>query len=199
VDPDQECLTLYFADAAEWRAWLLEHHQSETEVWLGFWKVHTGHGGITNAQAVDQALCFGWIDAQMHRVDEERWRKRFTLRRPGSIWSNVNLRRFAELEQQGLVAEAGLAAYRRRTEGRQGVYAYENEARELPEEYAGRLAADPVALEFWRSARPSYRKLATSWVVSAKRPETRERRMQQLLEDCRAGRLIKSQRYGRRN
>jgi uncharacterized protein YdeI (YjbR/CyaY-like superfamily) len=187
----------YFTDPEQWRAWLVKHHESETELWIGFWKVHTGHPTMSNAQAVDEALCFGWIDAQMTSVDGDRWRKRFTPRKPDSTWSNVNLRRFAELEAQGRVTPAGVAAYRNRKEGKQGIYAYENETRELPEEYAALLAGDPEALAFWQSARPSYRKVVVSWVVSAKRQETRDRRMRELLDDCRAGRLVRSQRYGR--
>lgn len=185
----------YFSSPDDWRGWLEQHHDSETELWVGFWKGHTRRPTLTWPQSVDHALCFGWIDGLRQKVDEDRYRIRFTPRKTSSIWSAVNLRRFVELQDQGRVHARGIAAYGSRKEGRQVIYAYEVAERELPQEYAGRLEADPAALTFWQPTRPSYRRVATNWVLSAKREATRDRRMNELVEDCRAGRLIRSQRY----
>lgn len=188
---------LFFATPEEWRAWLAEHHQSEREVWIGYWKKHTGRAMLTWDEAVDEALCFGWIDGQNKRIDADRLRQRFTPRRPGSTWSNVNIARMERLIAQGRAVPAGVAAYEARRADRQGIYTHENDVVELSPDYLARLRADTGAWAFWEVQRPSYRKVAMRWVMTAKRPETREKRISELIADCAAGRLIKSQRYGR--
>lgn len=185
---------IYFESPDAWRAWLREHHATDTEVWVGFWKKHTGRAGLVYSDAVDQALCFGWIDGVMHRVDDERHAQRFTPRRPGSNWSNVNVAKVQRLEEAGLMADAGRAAFEARRPDREGVYTHENDEVELSPEYAAQLAASPGALAFFESRRPSYRKIAKRWVMSAKQQRTRDKRMAELIADCEAGLLIKSQR-----
>jgi uncharacterized protein YdeI (YjbR/CyaY-like superfamily) len=185
----------FFTSAAAWRDWLQEHHGAESELWVGFSKRHTAQPSMTWAESVDEALCFGWIDGVRQRIDDDRYRIRFTPRRPGGIWSVVNQRRIAELIEAGLVAPAGLAAWERRRADRQGVYAYENAALELSPHYEAMLRADPAAAAFFDSRPAGYRTIAIRWVMTAKREDTRDRRMAQLVQDSAAGRLIPSQRW----
>jgi uncharacterized protein YdeI (YjbR/CyaY-like superfamily) len=185
----------FFTSAAAWRDWLQEHHGAESELWVGFSKRHTAQPSMTWAESVDEALCFGWIDGVRQRIDDDRYRIRFTPRRPGGIWSVVNQRRIAELIEAGLVAPAGLAAWERRRADRQGVYAYENAALELSPRYEAMLRADPAAAAFFESRAAGYRTIAIRWVMTAKREDTRDRRMAQLVQDSAAGRLIPSQRW----
>ena len=187
----------YFQSAEEWRAWLTDNHATATEVWVGLFKKHTGRIGLTYPEAVEQALCFGWIDGVMNRVDGDRIRQRFTPRKSGSTWSNINIAKVADLEERGLMTEAGRAAFEARRPDRQGIYAYENHEVELSPEYLAQLAASPSALGFFESQTPSYRKVAKAWVMSAKQEKTRDKRMAELIADSEAGQLIKSQRYGR--
>jgi uncharacterized protein YdeI (YjbR/CyaY-like superfamily) len=186
----------FFSGPEEFRAWLEEHHESAGELWMGLYKRHVPDRGLTWEQAVPEALCFGWIDSVAQRIDEDAVRQRWTPRKASSTWSTVNLAHVERLLAQGRMRPAGLAAYERRRPDRSGVYAYETADLVLPDEYAARLAADPRAAAFWAAATASYRKIAVSWVLTAKRAETRERRLAQLLDDCAAGRLIPSQRYG---
>ena len=187
---------ILFEDPEDFRAWLVEHHETATELWMGLHKKHVQPQGLTWAAAVREALCFGWIDSQSQRIDEDSVRQRWTPRRPNSIWSQINIDAVEEMTKAGRMLPAGLAAYAKRKPERSGVYAYENRTLELPVEYAERLAADAVASAFWAAATPGYRKIAVNWVVTAKQEATRERRMAQLIADCGAGQLIPSQRYG---
>jgi uncharacterized protein YdeI (YjbR/CyaY-like superfamily) len=177
----------FFPDPAAFRAWLETNHQREAEVLVGFHKRHTRIPSLTWPQSVDEALCFGWIDGVRRRIDEDRYTIRFTPRRPHSIWSATNVRRFEELEAEGRVTEAGRKAFAARREDRTAVYAYEKAPQELPPEALERLKADEKAYEYFSSEAPWYRRNATYWVVSAKRQETRERRLEQLIADSRAG------------
>lgn len=186
----------FFSSPEEFRAWLEEHHESATELWMGLWKKHVPDRGLTWEQAVPEALCFGWIDSVAQRIDEDAVRQRWTPRKKSSNWSTVNLALVEQLTAEGRMRPAGLAAHERRRPERSGVYAYETRELPLPEAYAARLAADPRAAAFWAAATKSYRKVAANWVLTAKREETRERRIAQLVQDCAEGRLIPSQRYG---
>ena len=186
----------FFDDAADFRAWLEENHADATELWMGLYKKHVTPRGLTWAEAVPEALCFGWIDSRAERIDEDAVRQRWTRRRPTSVWSQVNIDLVTKLTAEGRMQPAGLAAFAKRKPERSGIYAYENADRELPDAYAGLLTANPRAAHFWAAATPSYRKVATNWVMSAKQDATRDRRMAELVEDCAAGRLIKPQRYG---
>lgn len=194
----EEREAIYFDGPGHWRSWLEEHHASATGVWLGYWKKHTGRAVLTWSQAVDQALCFGWIDSVRQSVDENRSRQRFTPRRPGSAWSRINVAKVADLEAQGLMTAAGRAAFEARLADGRGLYSYENGDVRLSEEYAARLAASPEALAFYEGLRPSYRRVAAHWVMSAKQERTRDRRLAQLVEDCEAGRLVPPLRYSTR-
>ena len=178
----------FFPDADAFRAWLEANHGIADEVLVGYNKRHTKKPSPTWAQTVDEALCFGWIDGVRRRVDEDRYTIRFTPRRPHSIWSATNVKRFGELEAEGRATEAGKRAFENRREDRTAIYTYElSEAAELPPEALERLKADKAAYEFFSSQAPWYRRNASHWVIRAKRPETRERRLAQLIADSRAG------------
>ncbi len=182
---------VYFTDPAALRSWLEEHHATATELHVGLWKKGTGRAGLTWSELVDQALCFGWIDGVGHRVDDDRWRIRITPRRPGSIWSAVNIAKVADLTAAGLMHPAGEAAFAARRADRSAVYSHEQaEVPELTPEQDARFRADDAAWTWFRAQAPSYRKAAVHWVVGAKRPETREKRLTQLIEDSAAGRTV---------
>jgi uncharacterized protein YdeI (YjbR/CyaY-like superfamily) len=183
---------IYFESPAEFGAWLERHHESETELWVGYWKKATGKPSLTWSQAVDEALCFGWIDGVLRGIDDERHIQRFTPRKPTSNWSTVNIGKVERLRAEGRMRPAGEAAFARRRADRSGVYAFEqrNQPRLEPEQEA-RFKADAAAWEWFMARPPSYRRTALWWVVSAKRPETRERRLATLIEDSAAGRPIK--------
>ena len=183
---------IYFSSPEELGEWLAEHHDSESELWVGYWKKATGKPSLTWSQAVDEALCHGWIDGVLRRVDGERHVQRFTPRKPSSNWSAVNIAKVGRLRAEGRMRPAGEAAFARRRDDRSGVYAYEqrDDARLEPEQES-RLRANAAAWEYFVSRPPSYRKRAIWWVVSAKRPETRERRLATLIEDSAAQRTLK--------
>jgi len=186
----------FFDDAAEFRAWLEANHATAAELWMGLNKKHVEPRGLQWAEAVRVALCFGWIDSVAQRIDDDATRQRWTPRKPGSNWSTININAVAELTAAGLMHPAGVAAFEKRREDRSGVYAYENRERSWPDAYEAQLRADARASKFWDAATPSYRKLATNWVVTAKQEATRDKRMAELVDDCHHGRLIKTQRYG---
>lgn len=192
----EERPAIFFDDAAEFRAWLEENHADATELWMGLYKKHMTPRGLTWAEAVPEALCFGWIDSRAERIDDDAVRQRWTPRRSTSVWSQVNIDLVAKLTAEGRMRPAGQAAFAKRKPERSGAYAYANADRELPDDYARLLDANPRAAHFWAAATPTYRKIATNWVLSAKQEATRDRRMAALIEDCSTGRLIKPQRYG---
>ena len=187
---------IFFDDAEDFRAWLEANHQTATELWMGLHKKHVEDRGLQWAEAVREALCFGWIDSMSQRIDEDAVRQRWTPLKPGSNWSTVNINAVAELTAAGRMRAAGLAAFARRRGDRSGVYAYENRERMWPDRYEAMLRADARASAFWDGATPSYRKVATNWVLTAKQEATRNKRMAELVEDCANLRLIKTQRYG---
>jgi uncharacterized protein YdeI (YjbR/CyaY-like superfamily) len=182
---------IFFESPQEFYDWLEEHHESESEVYVGFFKTHTGKRAMSWSESVDQALCFGWIDTRANSIDEDRYMQRFTPRRPGSNWSKINVEKVAKLTDAGLMRPAGLAAFEKRTDDKTGVYSYEEAAAGLPPEYEKRLRANRAAAEYFDSRPPSYRRTAIYLVMNAKREETRLRRLAQLIEDSAAGLDIK--------
>ncbi len=185
-----------FEDAAEFRSWLLENHATATEIVVALAKKHVPEPKLVWETAVREALCVGWIDSQSRRLDDDYTLQRFTPRRPGSVWSNINVAAVEQLIAEGRMQPAGLAAYESRRADRTGIYSFETDHQDLPDEYAGLLAADARAAAFWAMATPGYRKIAIHWVLSAKQSATKDRRMRQLVDDSAAGQLIPSQRYG---
>ena len=181
----------FFATSDEWRAWLERHHDSAPELWVGFHRKATGRPSITWPEAVDQALCFGWIDGIRKRVDGERYAIRFTPRRRTSVWSNVNLARIEELLGRGLVHPAGLAAHGARRAAKSGIYAYEQRGTaRLPAPMERELKRNAKAWKFFHGQPQGYQRIASWWVISAKKEETRRRRLAALIADSAAGRRI---------
>lgn len=183
---------IFFANPAELRAWFDEHYISEKEVWVGFYKKGSGKPSITWPESVDEALCAGWIDGVRKSIDEVSYKIRFTPRKPRSIWSAVNVARMQELMQLGLVRPLGVQAYEKRSEAKTAVYAYEQkDAAELDEAAERQFRANDAAWSFFESQPASYRKTAIHWVVSAKREETRHKRLAELIADSEQGRKLK--------
>lgn len=181
----------YFATPAKLRAWLEANHEKKTELLVGFHKRDSGKPSITWPESVDEALCFGWIDGVRRSLGDEAYTIRFTPRKKTSIWSTVNVARVAALTKLGKMTPAGLRAFAARQEHRTSVYAFERkEPAELDAAHEKRLRANAKAAAFFDAQAPSYRRVVTHWVVSAKREETRERRFAQLVEDCAAGRRV---------
>lgn len=174
----------FFATREKFRAWLEKHHDTTPELLVGFYKKGSGKPSITWPEAVDQALCFGWIDGVRRSLDDERYTNRFTPRTPRSNWSARNIKRAKELIDLGLMHPAGLKAFEARTEVRSGVYSYEQRhSVELDQAYERRFRRNKKAWEYFTSKAPSYRTTAVYWVMSAKKEETRERRLATLIED----------------
>src|SRR5687768_5371863 len=179
----------YFATPAKFRAWLERNHRSAKELLVGFHKKHTGKPSIDWPQARDQALCFGWIDGVRKSLGPDSYTIRFTPRRAGSIWSRVNLARFAALKAEGAMTAAGEEAFAAGKENRSH-YSYESEARELAPDETARFQANAKAWDDWQKRPPGYRKVVLHWVTSAKKPETRARRLATLIDDSALGRKI---------
>jgi uncharacterized protein YdeI (YjbR/CyaY-like superfamily) len=169
----------FFKTPAEFRKWLERNHDKAKEVWVGSYKVAAGKKTITWAEAVDVALCFGWIDSVAYPIDEMRRRQRFTPRRKGSKWSNRNVERVENLKKEGLMHPAGLRAYGARI---MADYSSQSPPKTLPSAYVKRLNANKKASKFFDTQPPSYRRTVIHWVVSAKKEETQLRRLDQLIQ-----------------
>lgn len=182
---------VFFTTSAELRAWFEAHHETAPELFVGYFKKHTGKVGVTHPEAIEQALCFGWIDSIGRRIDDERHQVRFTPRRQGSVWSAVNVAAVAWLTEQGLMRPAGLRVFEERRPDRVATYSYEQPAdAQLGDEQLARLQADEKAWQWYSAQPPSYRRAAAHWVVSAKRADTRDRRLTRLVTDSAAGRRV---------
>lgn len=181
----------FFKTPGEFRKWLEKHHDEARELWVGYYKKDSGRQSITWPESVDEALCFGWIDGIRKSIDGVSYMTRFTPRRARSIWSAVNIKRVEELAREGRMRPSGERAFAARTENRSGIYAYEQRQTELVEPYAKRLRGNKAAWKFFEAQTASYRKAASWWVLSAKREETRMKRLDILIEDSAAGRTLK--------
>ena len=181
----------FFTTPEQFRAWLEKHHATARELWVGYFKKASGKPTMTWAESVDQALCFGWIDGVRRSLGPDSYMNRFTPRAARSTWSAVNIRRAKELIELGLMHPAGLRAFERRTDDRSVVYSYEQrKSAALPPAMERRFRAEKQAWMFFQAQPPSFRQAAIWWVVSAKREETRDRRLSQLVEHSSAGRLV---------
>jgi uncharacterized protein YdeI (YjbR/CyaY-like superfamily) len=188
----------FFASPAELRDWFDANHATAAELWLGYHKKATGKPSVVWTEAVDEALCVGWIDGILQRVDETAHVQRFTPRRKGSNWSAINVAKVAALTAQGRMRPMGLAAFEARSEAKTGVYSYERPDGAFSADETARFRADAAAWADWERRSPSYRKTVTHWVTSAKQASTRERRLATLIEDSSAGRPIKSMAWARK-
>ena len=183
---------IFFATPAEFREWLGKHHAEFQELWVGFHKRSTGKASLTWPESVDCALSFGWIDGVRKSIDASSYRIRFTPRKPTSIWSTINLRRVAELKKMGLMHPAGTDAFERRREEKSKIYSYEQrETARLPAALEKQFRANRKAWDFFQAQPPWYRRIASFWVISAKREETRAKRMATLIDDSAHSRTIK--------
>ena len=180
----------FFKWPAAFRNWLEVYHATAKELWVGFYKKSSGKPSITWPESVDEALCFGWIDGLRKNIDEDSYMIRFSARKPHSIWSAVNIRNAERLIKEGRMQPAGLKAYEARKENRSGIYSHEQRSPELVEPYLGKLKRNRKAWEFFQAQPPSYRKAINWWIVSAKKEETRLKRLEQLIEESAQGRRI---------
>ena len=181
----------FFKTPQAFRRWFEKHHGSKMELWVGFYRKATGIPSITYKEALDEALCFGWIDGVRKRLDDQRYVQRFTPRRAKSYWSAVNIKRVEELKAEGRMHDAGTAAFERRDKTATPQYSFERAAAALDAAAERRFRANTAAWAYFSAEAPWYRRVVTHWVVSAKREETRERRLTTLIADCAAGRRIR--------
>jgi uncharacterized protein YdeI (YjbR/CyaY-like superfamily) len=182
---------IFYVTADEWRQWLAEHHTKWQEVWVGFYKKGTGRASMTYPEAVDQALCFGWIDGVRSSVDADSYMNRFSPRKPTSNWSAVNIRRVGELMAAGLMHQAGLAAFEARKPEHSESHSFEQrQGVTLDRSYQEQLRANHAAWEDFQGRPPWYRRTATWWIMSAKQEATRQRRLATLIECSTQGRVI---------
>jgi uncharacterized protein YdeI (YjbR/CyaY-like superfamily) len=179
----------FFPTEADFRRWLEANHETAPELLVGFWKKASGKPSIDWPQARDQALCFGWIDGIRKSLGEDAYTIRFTPRRKGSIWSKVNVERFDALKTAGLITAAGEQAYER-DKHRSGLYSYEKPLASLTSEEEQMLRKNKAAWVDWEMRPPGYRKAVLNWITSAKRPETRAKRLGTLIASCAAGEKI---------
>ena len=175
----------FFRSSADFRRWLEKNHDKASELWLGFHRKDSGKRGLTYHEALDEALCFGWIDGIRKKLDESSFTNRFTPRRPGSIWSNVNVAHVERLTRAGRMRPSGIAAFEAKDDARTGVYSFERENAKLDPDMELRFRKNRTAWKYFQAAPAYYRKLVTWWIVSAKRVETREKRLAVLI-DCSA-------------
>jgi uncharacterized protein YdeI (YjbR/CyaY-like superfamily) len=189
--PADRSKPVFFDDAAAFRRWLENNHAKATELLLGFEKKSPGSASLTYPQALDEALCFGWIDGVRRSLGDGRWTVRFSPRKPKSTWSLVNIRHAERLRKEGRMAAPGLKAFDGRDRARSGLYSFEQRsALTFDREAVRTFRARPAAWRFLQAQPPGYRRLVTFWVMSAKKPETRQRRLARLIADSDAGRRV---------
>lgn len=179
--------TMFFDSAAELHAWLVLHHAGQSELVVGFQKKGSGLGGLSYAEALDEALCFGWIDGVRKGIDERSYSIRFTPRKRGSIWSAINIARAEELIELRRMQPAGRQAFEERTAAKSKVYSYENEPAVLAPSLEALFRANATAWAFFEAQPPSYRRTVTWWIMSAKREGTRLRRPTTLIASSEQG------------
>jgi uncharacterized protein YdeI (YjbR/CyaY-like superfamily) len=177
----------FFSSPEQFREWLAKNHDSASELLIGFHKKDSGKKSITYPQALDEALCFGWIDGVRRSLDDTSYTIRFTPRKPRSIWSNVNVRHVERLTKEGRMAAPGIKAYALRDPERTGIYAFENRPREFSPEFEKKFRANKRAWEFFQTEPPSIRRVCIFWVMNAKKEETRLRRLEQLIDSSSKG------------
>ena len=180
----------FFRAQSDLRKWFEKHHAAALELWVGYYKKGSGKPSITWPESVDEALCVGWIDGIRKSVDVHSYKIRFTPRKPRSIWSAVNIRRARALDVEGRMHPAGLAAFAARRENRSGIYAYEQRRAELVEPYSGILRKNRAAWVFFQAQPPGFRKQICWWVISARKEETRLKRLKRLIEESERGRRL---------
>ena len=182
-----EPIPTFFPDKATFRQWLLQNHEKESELTVGFYKVSTKKPSLSWGQSVDEALCFGWIDGVRKSIDEESYQIRFSKRKPNSIWSAVNISKIEELIKLNLMYPAGLKSFEKRRERNSKVYSYEQKEVVFSREFEQLFETNNVAWKYFCELAPSYKKVSTNWVMSAKLEETRIKRLAQLISESENG------------
>lgn len=177
----------FFSSPGQFREWLEQNHSRETELMIGFHKKSSGKKSITYAEALDEALCFGWIDGVRKSLNETSYIQRFTPRKSRSIWSLINVRHVERLTKEGRMHTAGLEAYARRDPKRTGIYSFENRPRELSPAYEKTFRQKKRAWTFFQEQPPSYKRLMIFRIMEAKKEETQLRRLKQLIESSEKG------------
>lgn len=180
----------FFPRPDDFRQWLKENHQTEDELWVGFYKKATGIPSITWPESVEEALCFGWIDGLRKSIDEKSYKIRFTPRRRDSNWSQVNLKMMEKLIENGKIRPAGLKAYERRDQSKSRQVSYELDEVKLKKEYVDQIKENPKAWKFFNNLPPGYKKQTCFYVMQAKREDTRQRRLKVLIESAAEGKKI---------
>lgn len=180
----------FFASKSDFREWLEKNHDTVPELWVEYYKKKTGIPSITWPESVDEALCFGWIDGIRKSIDEQRYKIRFTPRREDSNWSAVNIQRVEELKKQGLMRPPGIKAFKNKKGKNSEQYSYEGRNVKLKKEYQNKIKSNNKAWKFFKALAPSYRKASVTWVMSAKKEETRERRLGVLIKSSEQGQKI---------
>ena len=178
----------FFSSAEKFRQWLEQNHDRESELLVGFHKKSSGKKSVTYAEALDEALCFGWIDGVRRNLDETSYTIRFTPRKPRSIWSNVNVNHVERLKKEGRMHAAGLEAYARRSPERTGIYAFENKPKQLSPAYEKTFRQNKKAWKFFEEEMPpSLKRTTIFWIMSAKKDETQLRRLKHVIENSEKG------------
>ena len=180
----------FFKTQNEFRKWLEKNHNKKDELYVGFYKVSTSKKSINYPQALDEALCFGWIDGIRNRIDDESYHIRFTPRRKGSKWSNVNIGKAKDLIKEGKMKPGGLKEFENRKKYNQIKYSYEEKIEKLSTEYEKKFKSNKTAWEYFKYQPPYYKRTASFWVMSAKKEETRLRRLKILIDDCKKKKKI---------
>jgi len=180
----------FFRTPADLRKWFRKNHATATELWIGFYKVGSGKPSVTWPESVDEALCCGWIDGIRKTIDEDSYKIRFTPRRPRSVWSAVNIKRVKVLSDEKRMLPAGRKAFEARRENRSGIYSYEQRPQDLPQPYLGEMKRNKAAWAFFAAQPPSYRKVMTWFILSAKREETRLQRLKKLIDVSATGKRM---------
>ena len=177
----------FFPTTSDLRKWFEKHHATARELWVGYYKKSSGKLSITWPESVDEALCVGWIDGIRKRVDDCSYMIRFSPRKTGSIWSVINVGRAQVLIAEGRMSPSGLKAFQARRENKSGVYSYEQRRARLEEPYGGLMRKNEAAWDFFQAQPSSYKKAAGWWVISAKKQETRLKRLDRLIKDSACG------------
>lgn len=172
----------FFKKPGDFQVWLAKHHQTDTELLVGFYKKDSGKPSITWPESVDEALCYGWIDGVRKSLDDISYTIRFTPRKTTSIWSLVNIKKVEVLTAEGRMQAAGIQAFAARKENKSGIYAFEQKPADLPEAFVKIFCKNKTAWSFFQAQPPSYRKTLIWWVISAKQEATRKLRLDKLIE-----------------
>jgi len=189
---------VFFSTQKDLRKWFEKNHKKEKELFVGYYKISSGKPSVTWSESVDEALCFGWIDGIRRSVDEESYCIRFTPRKPKSNWSAVNIKKVEDLTKLGLMKPEGLKAFDFCKEEKSKIYAYGNPEVLFDKSSEKLFKANNKAWVFYQTTTPTYRKVTTRWVMSAKQESTRLKRLNELITDCAAGRNIKAMSYGKK-